>query len=112
MPWIKFGELWWLGTIFGSLSLVALNSLKSTMNLSFKNFWILFPLLVCVQLGYWYGFKFGRPIVGFASVWFIGSGFNAILAILAGLLIFHKAITLNVYCGIALVMIGSFLLVK
>jgi len=103
---------WWIGTIFGCFSLVTLNSLKSTMNLSFKNFWILFPLLVCVQLGYWYGFKFGRPIVGFASVWFIGSAINAVLAILAGILIFEKEITLNVYLGIGLVIMGSFLLVK
>ena len=103
---------WWIGTIFGCFSLVTLNSLKSTMNLSFKNFWILFPLLVCVQLGYWYGFKFGRPIVGFASVWFIGSAINAVLAILAGILIFEKEITSNVYLGVGLVIMGSYLLVK
>jgi len=103
---------WWVGTIFGSLSLVALNSLKSTMTLNFKNFWILFPLLCCVQLGYWYGFKVGRPIIGFAPVWFAGSGFNAILAILAGLIFFEKQLTLTVFMGVCLVIFGSYLLVK
>ena len=50
--------------------------------------------------------------MGFVPVWFLGSGLNAILAILAGLILFDKQIGLQIYTGIGLIIVGSYLLVR
>jgi len=98
---------WWIGTICGAIALVILNSLKKGMDLTFWNFLVLFPILVCVQFGFWYGFRHGE---NFLAVWFTGSVLTASFAVAASILVFHEPLTMIKCTGVGCCLIGVYLL--
>lgn len=100
---------WWVGTIIGAACLVTLNGIKQGIDLNFINFWLLFPLLAGVQLGFWYGFRYAP---NFINCWFIGSAMSGVLGLAAGLLFFDKHITANSLTGVILVFCGAYFLAR
>jgi len=102
---------WWVGTIVGCVSLVAMNSLKRSWDLSLTNFALLFPLLCLVQAGYWWGFRAGvSQGATFSQVWFTGSAINAVAAVLVALVFFDRGMRGGDALGVVLVFLGIWLL--
>jgi len=100
--------MWYFGTILGSICLALSNALKRVYPFSWQMLIIQFILSVIVVGGYWYGF-YKAP--KFVNCWFLGSAFNSLSAILLGLLIFDKAISLQSGFAILLIFIASYLLI-
>ena len=100
---------WWIGTIIACFSLAIMNGLQRGFDLSLKNFFILAPFLLLVQVGFWYGFRHSPY---FINVWFFGSGCTAVLGVTLGLLFFDKVLSVDVFLGVSFVLLGAWLLVK
>ena len=99
---------WWLGTLLGSVSLAAKNSMSRTLDMTPINIALMQIPLLAAGMFYWYGFRHAPK---FVNCWFLGTAFNAAIAIVLGLLFFDKSISGNTAAGVACVITGAYLLV-
>ena len=99
---------WMYGVLLGGTTLAVMNSVKKTIPITITNFICLFPLLVLVQLGFWYAFHYGgKQGASLVTVWFTGSALSALSAICLGLFWFHEPFTIRIALGICLVIAGQ-----
>ena len=100
---------WYIGTLIGGITLALMNSIKKTFDLTFINFCVILPLLIIVQLGFWYGFRHGT---NFVVVWFTGSAISASSAVLISLMYFKEPFRVSILVGILCIIIGQLLLLR
>ena len=99
---------WYYGVLLGGTTLAVMNSVKKTIPITLSNFICLFPLLVLVQLGFWFAFYYGgKQGASLVTVWFTGSALSALSAICLGLFWFNEPFTPRIVMGILLVLIGQ-----
>jgi len=100
---------WWIGTLLGSASLAVKNSLSRMWDMTPMNIVLMQIPLLAAGMFYWYGF---RNAPKFVNCWFLGTAFNALIAIALGLLFFDKTISGNTFAGITCVLAGAYLLIN
>jgi len=100
---------WNIGTILGSVALAVKNSMSRVLDLTFLNFIYMQVPLVLAGVFYWYGFRHAPK---FINCWFLGTAFNAIFAILLGLILFDKTISYSTSAAIIMILTGIYLLMR
>ena len=100
---------WYVGTLIGGISLALMNSVKKSIDLNAVNFLYLLPLLIIVQLGFWYGFRHGN---NFVVTWFTGSAMSASSAILISLFYFGEPFRWQIGVGVLLIILGQICLIR
>ncbi len=100
---------WWIGTLIGGVTLALMNALKKGMDITALNFLCILPLLITVQLGFWYGFRHGD---NFTVTWFTGSAMSATSAIMISLLYFKEPFKYTILVGVLLIVAGQFCLTR
>lgn len=99
---------WYVGTLIGAILLTLLNTIKTGMEINIPNTFILLPILVLCNYGFWYGFRHA-PV--FLNCWFLGTALTVILGVLASVMWFHQAIALKTVVAIALALTASWMLI-
>ena len=100
---------WWLGILMGSICLAFKNSFSRMWDITPINILYMQIPLILAGLFYWYGFK-NAPV--YVNCWFLGTAFNAVFAILLGVMLFDKSLSITTIIGVILVLSGAYLLVK
>ena len=99
---------WYYGVLLGGTTLALMNSIKKTIPITLSNFICLFPLLVVIQLGFWYAFHYGgKQGASLVTVWFTGSAMSAFSAVMLGLFWFREPFTWQIALGIGLLITGQ-----
>lgn len=100
--------MWYIGTIVGSIALVALNTLERIHSMrDWVSYLFILPLLILCNQGFWYGFHHAP---NFIQVWFLGSGMVAVGGWLSHIFILKETVSPLHIIGFLLIFAGAFLL--
>lgn len=100
---------WYYGCFIGGIALATMNTILKNLSITAFNLICILPLLIIVQLGFWYAFKNGS---NFVAVWFTGSAMSATSAVIISLLYFKEPFRWQVAVGMVCIIIGQFLLAQ
>lgn len=78
---------WYVGTLVGVISLVTLNSLERSLGVNWKSFFILMPILILCNQGFWMGFN---KAPSFMVCWVLGSVLANILGWISSIFILKE----------------------
>ena len=100
---------WWVGTLLGSVSLAVKNSMSRVWDMTPAHIALMQIPLLAAGLFYWYGF---RNAPKFVNCWFLGTAFNALIAVALGLVFFDKSVSGTTIAGVSCVLTGAYLLIR
>jgi drug/metabolite transporter (DMT)-like permease len=94
---------WYIGTLVGVISLVVLNSLERSLGVSWKSFFILLPILILCNQGFWYGFS---KAPSFMLCWVLGSLLANILGWVSSIFILKEPYNWYQIIGCTIIFFG------
>ncbi len=101
--------MWWILQIVGSFGVVVAQVINRKLGLGISS-WVSYSILAIFITYPTFGRSFATA-PSFVSAWIVGQTALNILGLLAGLLYFHDAVSTMQWVGIAVSVIGGYLII-